>query len=53
MSNTQKRAPNEPMPEALEANEFSNLLQREFKPKSDQAREAVQNAVKTLATQAL
>jgi len=39
--------------EALEPNEFSDLLQREFKPKTDQAREAVQNAVKTLAVQAL
>ena len=39
--------------EALEPNEFSNLLQREFKPKTDQAREAVENAVKTLAVQAL
>ncbi|REN20799.1 type VI secretion system contractile sheath large subunit, partial [Mycobacterium tuberculosis] len=29
------------------------LLQREFKPKTDQAREAVENAVKTLAVQAL
>jgi len=33
--------------------DFSSLLQREFKPKSDQAREAVENAVKTLAEQAL
>ncbi len=28
--------------EALEPNEFSDLLQREFKPKTDQARDAVQ-----------
>ena len=39
--------------EALEPNEFSDLLQREFKPKTEQAREAVENAVKTLAVQAL
>ena len=39
--------------EALEPNEFADLLQREFKPKTDQAREAVENAVKTLAVQAL
>eukprot|EP01036_Dinobryon_divergens_P040505 gene40505-53563_t len=39
--------------EALAPNEFSDLLQREFKPKTDQAREAVENAVKTLAVQAL
>jgi len=39
--------------ETLEVSEFSSLLQREFKPKSDQAREAVENAVRTLAEQAL
>jgi type VI secretion system protein ImpC len=39
--------------QTLEAGDFSSLLQREFKPKSDQAREAVENAVKTLAEQAL
>jgi type VI secretion system protein ImpC len=36
-----------------EANDFSALLTREFKPKSDRAREAVENAVQTLAQQAL
>jgi type VI secretion system protein ImpC len=40
-------------PEALHTNEFSSLLQREFKPKTDEARDAVENAVKTLAEQAL
>lgn len=39
--------------QTLESGDFSSLLQREFKPKSDQAREAVENAVKTLAEQAL
>ena len=38
---------------AIQANEFESLLQKEFKPKSDQARQAVQNAVQTLAAQAL
>jgi type VI secretion system protein ImpC len=38
---------------ALEANEFSSLLQKEFKPKSDQSREAIERAVKSLAEQAL
>jgi type VI secretion system protein ImpC len=33
--------------------EFASLLNREFKPKSDKAREAVQSAVQTLAQQAL
>ncbi|MDY0271993.1 MAG: type VI secretion system contractile sheath large subunit [Advenella sp.] len=37
----------------LPANELATLLQKEFKPKTDQAREAVENAVKTLAQQAL
>ncbi|MCB1777126.1 MAG: type VI secretion system contractile sheath large subunit [Candidatus Competibacteraceae bacterium] len=39
--------------ETLEASDFSSLLQREFKPKSDQAKEAVETAVRTLAEQAL
>ena len=33
--------------------EFSALLNKEFRPKSDQARAAVESAVKTLAQQAL
>ena len=37
----------------MEASEFESLLQKEFKPKSDQAKQAVQNAVQTLAAQAL
>jgi type VI secretion system protein ImpC len=37
----------------VEANEFEALLDREFKPKTDQAKSAVQEAVKTLAAQAL
>lgn len=37
----------------IETTEFSNLLSKEFKPKTDQARLAVENAVKTLAEQAL
>lgn len=36
-----------------EGGDFSALLQKEFKPKSDRAKEAVENAVKTLAEQAL
>ena len=39
--------------ETLEASEFSSLLQKEFRPKSDQAKEAVESAVATLAEQAL
>ena len=36
-----------------EAGDFSSLLKKEFKPKSDKAKEAVEGAVKTLAEQAL
>ena len=42
-----------PAARALEGSEFSSLLQKEFKPKTDQAREAVEAAVQTLAEQAL
>ena len=37
----------------LEAGDFASLLQKEFKPQSDRAKESVENAVKTLAEQAL
>ena len=39
--------------EALEPSAFTSLLEKEFKPKSDYAKEAVNNAVRTLAEQAL
>lgn len=35
------------------ANEFEQLLQKEFKPKTEEAKSAVNNAVATLAQQAL
>jgi len=37
----------------FEGNEFASLLNKEFKPKSDKARSAVEQAVLTLAQQAL
>jgi type VI secretion system protein ImpC len=37
----------------VEATEFDSLLRKEFKPKTDEAREAVERAVRTLAEQAL
>ncbi len=37
----------------IEVSEFEGLLQKEFKPKTDRAREAVEAAVQTLAGQAL
>ena len=42
-----------PQPETVETNELALLLQKEFKPKTEQARDAVENAVKTLACEAL
>jgi type VI secretion system protein ImpC len=38
---------------AQEADQFTSLLQKEFKPKTDRARAEVENAVRTLAEQAL
>jgi type VI secretion system protein ImpC len=38
---------------AVQENEFASLLQKEFKPKSDEAKAAVEQAVRTLAVQAL
>ncbi|OYU42169.1 MAG: EvpB family type VI secretion protein, partial [Burkholderiales bacterium PBB4] len=38
---------------SLEGNDLASLLQKEFKPKSDEARSAVEQAVQTLAQQAL
>ena len=39
--------------QTAEADGLASLLQKEFKPKTDQARDAVESAVKTLAQQAL
>jgi type VI secretion system protein ImpC len=38
---------------AFESGEFASLLKKEFKPKSDVQKEAIESAVKTLASQAL
>src|SRR4029453_11820301 len=38
---------------AVEASEFDSLLRKEFKPKTDEAKDAVERAVRTLAEQAL
>ncbi|NJN63751.1 MAG: type VI secretion system contractile sheath large subunit [Acidobacteria bacterium] len=43
----------QPDGKVIEVSEFSSLLKKEFKPKSDRAREAVEEAVRTLAEQAL
>ena len=39
--------------ETLEAGEFASLLEKNFKPKSDRQKEAIEDGVKTLAEQAL
>jgi len=38
---------------ATEVGDFDSLLKKEFKPKTDEAKEAVERAVRTLAEQAL
>ena len=38
---------------SFEGNDLASLLQKEFKPKSDEAKSAVETAVQTLAQQAL
>src|SRR5436190_7949298 len=38
---------------AVEASDFDSLLKKEFKPRTDEAKEAVEKAVRTLAEQAL
>ncbi len=40
-------------PSTLEAGDFETLLNKEFKPRTDEAQEAVKNAVQILAAQAL
>lgn len=49
---TEVQAP-QPEAAALEVSDFSSLLQKEFKPTSERRREAIEEAVKTLAEQAL
>ena len=42
-----------PLGQTEQGSEFASLLDKEFKPKSDRARDEVEFAVKTLAEQAL
>ena len=53
MSNAESKAQAQPQAGTMEVSEFASLLNKEFKPKSDKAKEAVEEAVKTLAQQAL
>jgi type VI secretion system protein ImpC len=51
MAETEKAAQTADL--TLEGNEFSALLKKEFRPKSEEAKSAVEEAVRTLASQAL
>ena len=53
MAETEKEAQAQGEAGTLEASEFSTLLNKEFKPKSERSREAVEQAVQTLAAQVL
>jgi len=52
MAETQDQT-SQAQPLVVEGTEFSQLLQKEFKPKTDEAKSAVEVAVRTLAAQAL
>jgi type VI secretion system protein ImpC len=53
MANMQTETQGSAGAERVEFSEFASLLQKEFKPKTDSAKEAVTTAVQTLAEQAL
>lgn len=53
MAKEEKKQSQTPEAATMETSEFESLLQREFKPKSDRAKEAIDTAVRTLAEQAL
>lgn len=53
MSMTQTQKSHSAAASAVEIDDFNALLAREFKPRSDQTRSAVEGAVKTLAEQTL
>lgn len=53
MAETETEAEVQAEAETLDASEFGALLEKEFKPKSDRSKKAVEDAVKTLAEKAL
>ncbi|MGE7990127.1 type VI secretion system contractile sheath large subunit [Pseudomonas sp. NPDC089554] len=54
MSTTQAHeATAQPQAQQVDLGDFASLLNKEFKPKTDKARDAVESAVRTLAEQAL
>jgi type VI secretion system protein ImpC len=50
---TEKQAEQSGAVQTLDAGDFASLLNKEFKPKSDRARDEVESAVRTLAEQVL
>src|SRR5215475_6789381 len=53
MAEALKEVVAEPTAASVESGELDTLLQKEFRPKTDEAKEAVEKAVRTLAEQAL
>ena len=53
MAETKLQTDAQPTAGTQTGGDFASLLQKEFKPKTDEAKEAVQRAVRTLAEQAL
>ena len=53
MPDEKTEAADQQQSETLEPSEFGSLLQKEFKPKSDRKKEAIQIAIQTLAEQVL
>lgn len=53
MADTNPEAQAQGTTETLEAGEFASLLEKNFKPKSDRQKEAIEEGVRTLAEQAL
>lgn len=53
MADAQRGAQTQPTATKFADSEFASLLQKEFKPKSERASEAIESAVQTLAEQAL
>ncbi len=53
MAKARKEQESQAAPATLDASEFETLLNKEFKPRTDQAKEAVNSAVQALAEQAL
>src|SRR2546422_479499 len=53
MTETQAGAQGQGTAIAVEGNDLTALLQKEFRPQTDRAKQEVENAVRTLAEQAL